>query len=459
MQHRFDTYREEAEKVYKLFTPNQLRRVTTGKQTNWADEDVSTAMAIYSAGPKSYKLLRQKGHPYPAPSTLRKWARKVDIKPGAFLKPVLPLLQNKGDGDWSKYCVISFDEMKVKRCFEFDRAEKRILSPADYCLVYMVSGLFQKWQQVVYFGFRDDTSKKLWDLIIENVEKCGLIPVGAVCDMGPKNQGLWKDLGVDYRKPYYLTPNNNKVFFFADVPHLLKLTRNHLIDSGFKLEDGGIVNRAPLDRLVQAHNGRDLHLCVGIGDNHFPPKSSPKRQKVKYAAQLLSDSVYAALHSVARQPEMPNNTIATANFIKVANDWFDVMNVGAKKIDSRPTRQAYGLQLARQDAILDEMISIMETMEVIIDPLSKRGKAKKTKTQKRSLVPFQRGIIQSSLALKGLFNHLKTKLNTKFILTRRLNQDILERMFGYLRAKGGGLHDHPSPLELKYRIRASIVGG
>lgn len=255
-----------------------------------------------------------------------------------------------------------------------------------------------------------------------------------------------------------LTPNNNKVFFFADVPHLLKLTRNHLIDSGFKLEDGGIVNRAPLDRLVQAHNGRDLHLCVGIGDNHFPPKSSPKRQKVKFAAQLLSDSVYAALHSVAGQPEMPNNTIATANFIKVANDWFDLMNVGAQKIDSRPTRQAYGLQLARQDAILDKMISIMETMEVIIDPLSKRGKTKQTKTKKRSLVPFQRGIIQSSLALKGLFNHLKTELNTKFILTRRLNQDILERMFGYLRAKGGGLHDHPSPLELKYRIRASIVG-
>lgn len=252
LQGRFDTYRDETEKVYKLFTPNQLRRVTTGRRVNWTDEDVSTAMAIYSAGPKSYKLLRQKGHPYPAPSTLRKWARKVDIKPGAFLKPVLPLLQNKGDGDWSKYCVISFDEMKVKRCFEFDRAEKQILSPADFCLVFMVSGLFQKWQQVVYFGFRDDTSKMLWDLIIENVEKCGLIPIAAVCDM--------------------------------------------------------------------------------------------------------------------------------------------------------------------------------------------------------------RGIIQSSLALKGLFNHLKTELNTKFILTRRLNQDILERMFGYLRAKGGGLHDHPSPLELKYRIRASIVG-
>lgn len=62
------------------------------------------------------------------------------------------------------------------------------MSPADYCLVFIVSGLFQKWQPVVYIGFRDDTSKKLWDLIIENVEKCGLIHVAAVCDMGPKNQ-------------------------------------------------------------------------------------------------------------------------------------------------------------------------------------------------------------------------------------------------------------------------------
>lgn len=294
------------------------------------------------------------------------------------------------------------------------------------------------------------------------------MPVAAVCDMGPKNIRLWNELGVNYKKPYYVTPNDNKMFFFADVPHLLKLTRNHLIDSGFKLEDGSIVNSEPIRVLVNAHKGRDLHLCVGIGEDHFPPKSSPKRQRVKYAAQLLSDSVSAALKTVAGRLHMPGNTLVTADFLKAINDWFDLMNVGAVWIDSRVTRQGYGLQLKKLKAILDKIIKMILTMEVIPNPSSKRSQkiikhgargAKKVKPQKkRSLVPFQKGIIQSSRALKYLYKHLRIQLKTKYVLTRRLNQDILERIFGYLRSKGGGLNDHPTPLEWKYRIRASIVG-
>lgn len=46
----------------------------------------------------------------------------------------------------------------------------------------------------------------------------------------------------------------------------------------------------------------------------------------------------------------------------------------------------------------------------------------------------------------------------QYIMTDRINQDVLERFFSYLRAKGAGLNDHPSPLELKYRIRACMLG-
>lgn len=52
---------------------------------------------------------------------------------------------------------------------------------------------------------------------------------------------------------------------------------------------------------------------------------------------------------------------------------------------------------------------------------------------------------------------LQRRFNTKYILTRRLNQDVLENFFGVIRAKGG-LHDHPNALEFKYRLRSYVMG-
>lgn len=44
-----------------------------------------------------------------------------------------------------------------------------------------------------------------------------------------------------------------------------------------------------------------------------------------------------------------------------------------------------------------------------------------------------------------------------YILTRRLNQDILENLFSYLRAMGHSF-DHPGPLEFIYRLKKYILG-
>lgn len=76
------------------------------------------------------------------------------------------------------------------------------------------------------------------------------------------------------------------------------------------------------------------------------------------------------------------------------------------------------------------------------------------------LLPFQKGIVQNIRGIFMLLEYLKEVSNgeIKYIMTDRINQDCLERFFGYLRNKGGGMHDHPSPLQLKYRLRSSILG-
>lgn len=60
-------------------------------------------------------------------------------------------------------------------------------------------------------------------------------------------------------------------------------------------------------------------------------------------------------------------------------------------------------------------------------------------------------------SLKLLYNDLKTEYNISYLLTYRLNQDVLENFFGTIRSKGG-LYDHPNRLEFMYRLRSYILG-
>ncbi|KAJ8948945.1 hypothetical protein NQ318_022967 [Aromia moschata] len=75
----------------------------------------------------------------------------------------------------------------------------------------------------------------------------------------------------------------------------------------------------------------------------------------------------------------------------------------------------------------------------------------------RSKLPFQKGILLSNSALQMLMEDLNRRFGAQYLLTRRINQDVIENFFGVIRAKGG-LHDHPSPLEFKYRLRSFILG-
>ena len=56
-----------------------------------------------------------------------------------------------------------------------------------------------------------------------------------------------------------------------------------------------------------------------------------------------------------------------------------------------------------------------------------------------------------------MYTDLINRFNIKYILTYRLNQDVLENFFGVIRTKGG-LHDHPDRQEFRYRLRSYILG-
>ena len=75
---------------------------------------------------------------------------------------------------------------------------------------------------------------------------------------------------------------------------------------------------------------------------------------------------------------------------------------------------------------------------------------------KKTLLPFQNGLLLSITALKGLYEYLKDHHAVKYLLTAQLNQDCLENFFTQLRGLGHH-YDHPSPVEAKNRFRLLLL--
>lgn len=118
--------------------------------------------------------------------------------------------------------------------------------------------------------------------------------------------------------------------------------------------------------------------------------------------------------------------------ILLVNNWFDLLN--SQNLYENNTT-AYGNNIEEQNQLLDKMDDFIKSMRV-------HGK--------RCLMQFQKGILLSNRSLRNLYMDMKTNYNLEYILTRRLNQDVLEIFFSFLRGMGGA-NDHPTPLDFKYR--------
>lgn len=302
----------------------------------------------------------------------------------------------------------------------------------------MVRGLFGKWKQPVYFDFDTRMTKEIIFQIIEELHKINYNVVACVSDCGPTNQGFWTSLKISIDKTFFEHPvTKDQILVFGDTPHLLKLIRNNLVDRGFTLPNGCNIRRYVLDELIEKTN-TEVSSTFKLSPLSMNCVSN-ERQNVGLAKHLLSHRTSVALKRYFSTEESHN----LADFIELVDKWFDVMN-SRNFNESLHVKRPYGLYLDYQDNILDEMYDLILNMKGI---------------GKNCLYVFQKFILISIKSLRILYDKMKQLFPTKFsfILTHRLNQDLLENLFSQLRTRGGN-DDHPSPLNSIYRLRMIILG-
>jgi hypothetical protein len=219
-----------------VLTSNQIDLITNKKKrVRWTKEELCTAFTIRYFGIKSYNYLRnQLNYPLPSLTTLRRYAAKLNLKEG-ILTDLLKMMKMTGieKSDRERVTVLSFDEMNCQQLFELDSPGDEITGPHTHLQVIMARGLFSKWKTPIFVGFDTKVTKDLLNKVIAALDEISYDVAAITSDLGGGNQGLFSSLGVTHKRCHFPHPvTGNKITVFPDVPHLLKLTRNWLFETG-----------------------------------------------------------------------------------------------------------------------------------------------------------------------------------------------------------------------------------
>lgn len=398
------------------------------------------AVTLYSLSPKSYRLLRSQMK-MPSESTVKqeisKWNCSSGINNMFFEGLKQKLEQESQTKPLYKYILICIDEMKIRCHLKYNLKDDSIVGLSDFkkhdepqsathATVFLARGLFENFKQtlayyLVHGSMNASDLKNSIRAILEKLRKCGFKVIGIVTDMGSNFVKFASDMGVTQENPYFVE-NGEKVFYFFDSPHLLKATRNCLMNNHIEFTSANLnapveASWQPIVDLFEADKTKSIRLLPKLKQEHISPNNNQK-MRVKYAAQILSASVAAALSNQYNTQHASQTYLATAEIAMTFNKLFDFLNSSnaAEAYRGEETKVAY----------LQEATEFVSNMSI-----RHQGK----NVTRRFTFKKKWPITISAIIL--LWDEVKDIPGVNHILTRRINQDPIENFFGLLRNSCG----------------------
>ncbi|CAL1680855.1 unnamed protein product [Lasius platythorax] len=303
----------------------------------------------YTVGWKAYFFLKKDLKlPLPSYSTLCRHIAQLDFSPG-ILKDVISLMKKKKETHTSSHqsdCVLLMDEMDICKTLEYDVSTGSFFGQTTYqediptlssnVIVFMLRGLNDNWKQVIAWHLTTKTSdeKVMCGVILEiidEIEKIGYKVHGLVSDMGPKNQAVWRTLGMkvgkDNNTPFITHPirSHESLCIFPDVPHLLKNLRSALMNNLIIkvaltiVQSQGLpcneVRFRYLEQLEESQRRYQLKLAPNITVDILKP-SNFNKMSVAAAAHIFNERTAAALETLVQLQIMERDALTTAWFLR-----------------------------------------------------------------------------------------------------------------------------------------------
>jgi len=243
--------------------------------------------------------------------------------------------------------------------------------------------------------------------------------------MDSANQAVWYSFEITTRRwPQTICSvehpqfNGRRLFFIADVPHLIQSLKSAFCRYDITTPDGRHSSAKHLKALIAHDESRDLKLAPNLKSNDIDSTYSQKI-KASSALHVFSNMFGSSIEFMDRtgllSAEGQKSALDTAWLNKTINRWFDLMS-------SRSFVQALSKfdveKYNKSVSFLRSIITLSQTMQF------GQGNWK----------PVQTGVI---LAINAILELAKEVLSNKlpFLLTSKLTQDCLENLFLTVRLK------------------------
>ena len=161
--------------------------------------------------------------------------------------------------------------------------------------------------------------------------------------------------------------------------------------------------------------------------------------KVKLATQVLSHTVAATICMYVSVGALPPSAMGTAEFIEKFDSIFDCVN--SSTLHSTKVLKCALSDQTKHQEFMKESIGFIKGLKVFEGNVEVTGRIKCLK-----------GWVMTLNAILLIWEYLKTTKDFKFLLTRRINTDLIENFFGTIRQQGGNC-DNPTPSQFTSAFR------
>ena len=417
------------------------------KGQRYSEEMKTFALSLHHISGKAYRLLA-KFFRLPSRSSLKRWVTGLPLSAG-LTTMAKEYLENKVKvmEESCRLCTLTMDEISLKANLQYDPVKDEVVGFEDFgngdrtdniatsALVFMARGIKDNWKQPLGYLLVNEScpcdklQTKLYEML-DTLTDVGLHVVTIISDLGSNFQKLLTHLKVTPQEPWFVYKGKKFIYLF-DTPHLIKAVRNILMKYDFHF-NGKIASWDDIKVVYNRDQQQSLRCCPKLTKKHINPNGFEK-MRVKYATQVLSQTVASTLLTYVSLGALPPNTSGTAELISKFDNLFDCLNsssVKSAKIYKKPIRNE-----SIHIKYIEEMLQLIASIKVV---------DKQTKTDVTNQLRCLKGFQMTLNGILTLWNQLHSNWHLEYLLTRRLNQDPLENFFGLIRQQGGN-SDNPTP--------------
>ena len=453
-------------------------------------------LSLAAKSASAYDELRNSGVLLlPSRRTLRDYRNVIKPTVGfnpAVIKELCKLTQSLNGVQ--RYITLAFDEMKVQSKLVFDKHSNELIGFLDLGTTEINQASFQKADELAthvlvfyvrglatdlkysfsYFATSCVTSFQImplfWRAVCLLEVSCKLKVIAAVSDGASANRKFFRmhrnldgeaGKSITYRTINLYAPNRF-IWFFADVPHLVKTVRNCMYHSGFgktrlMWNNGKYIIWKHLVQIVKNDMENGLKVCPKLTPEHIE-LTAYSVMNVRLAAQALSETTANILKEY-----YSNDTHATAELCGYMDKFFDALNVRSPR-EGTIKRKEFLLPYTRVDDprfawLENDFLKYLQDWKRSIEDREGSFSGSSKEKMFLSLQTFEGLQITCYSVIEATKYLLQDGM--QFVLTNRFNQDVVEEHFGRQRSLGRR-NDNPNLWQFGYnentiRIQRSVT--